>query len=264
MAEYDDRAVGILSQLNCRISQLERTLNASTTTPVIHQNVAATTILASSPRLPELKIDIFNGELQKWMSFWEQFEGTIHRNTAISVTDKFHYLRKYLAGDAAATIAGFPTTESSYNDAISMLQQRFGDKQRIEQQHLTALRQLRGVKSADDIRGMRKLYDTTQLNVRCLVALGVSTSTFSAMLCNILLEALPYEMALEYHRERSRNSSTSTASPLLPHLGGNSSGESSQTSSPTSSLDMEELLNFIRIELESRERIVHHISPEQK
>lgn len=251
IADHDDQAVSVLSSLNYRISQLERASQVSlATAPQLQPIINATASTPSLPRLPKLEITPFRGDLHKWSSFWEQFEGTIHNNASVSINDKFHYLRKYLVGDAAATIAGLPTTETCYTDAISMLQQRFGDKQKIEQHHLTVLRHLPRVKSSNDVQGLRKLYDSTQLNVRCLVALGVSTSSFSAMLCNILLQALPYEIVLDYHRKRAGVVSTTSSA-------------SSSTASQTST-DVENLINFIRVELESRERITSLRIPDKE
>ncbi|XP_077553116.1 uncharacterized protein LOC144167830 [Haemaphysalis longicornis] len=104
-----------------------------------------------------------------WTSFWEQFNGAVHTNQALTTTEKFHYLRNYLEGDAAAAIAGLPTTEACCESAIQQLQDRFGDKPRIP-------------------------------NVRCLNLLDVPTSSFAAMLYDILLEILPEEIVVAFHR----------------------------------------------------------------
>lgn len=171
----------------------------------------------------------------------------------LTTTDKFHYLRRCLTGDAAAAIAGLPTTEICYAEAITILQQRFGDQRRIERQHLNALRNLPHVASANDVRGLRNLYDTTQLNVRCLNSLNVPTSSFSAMLCDILVRALPYEVTVEYHRQVNNTAFTNAAAQ--DQGDGSAAGTSRSADTPSESVtELNGMLRFLRVEVESRER----------
>lgn len=121
------------------------------------------------------------------------------------------------------------------------------------------------MKSVNDVLGLRKLDDVVQLNVRCLVVLGVSMPRFLAMLCNsVLLQALRYKIALDYHRKkdiiRATTSSVdpSTAVQSLTEVQNNAtlspSGVMNETTSSVSTTEAEQLIDFIRIELKSRER----------
>ncbi|XP_037515172.1 uncharacterized protein LOC119391568 [Rhipicephalus sanguineus] len=205
IAEYQDEAAGILAELQCRISQMERDRNGhaqapsgeSTEEPAF-RNEAPARFMA--PRLPQLHIPTFRGDIAQWTGFWEQFEQVVHLNNDLTPSTKFYYLKSFLAGDAAAAIAGLPTTESCYAGTVAMLKERFGDKTSIIQHHLTALRNLPNVTSANDIRGFQRLYDATQLNIRCLGALNVPTLTYSAMLVDILQQALPRDISLSFTR----------------------------------------------------------------
>ncbi|XP_037518346.1 uncharacterized protein LOC119395132 [Rhipicephalus sanguineus] len=196
-ANYDDQALRLedLSLGNTRQTSPSTTLNTPS---------APTTAASQSfgPRLPTPTIKLFHGDLCQWTSFWERFNGVVHTNPTLSTTDKFHYLHNYLVGEAAAAIAGLPTTEACYESAIQLLKQRFGDKSRIVQQHFRALRELQPVTSPSDTRELRRLYDTVQLNVRCLNVLDVPTSSFSAMLYNVMLHSLPQELIVAFHRHR--------------------------------------------------------------
>lgn len=205
------------------------------------------------PKIPKLELSTFEGELSNWLAFWEQFDGAIHKNPTLASTDKFHYLRRCLTGDAAAAIAGLPTTETCYAEAITILQQRFGDQRRVERQHLNALRNLPQVASAGDVKGLRNLYDTTQLNIRCLNSLKVPTSSFSAMLCDILVRALPYEITVEYHRQLS-NMTFGNSSDLDQENGPTASTSRSPTIPSDSVSELNGMLRLLRVEVESRER----------
>ncbi|XP_040076663.2 uncharacterized protein LOC120848716 [Ixodes scapularis] len=252
IAEYQDDAVMILSELQSKIDSLEpRRLENSVANMAVQQ--LQDNSASRGPKLPKLELSTFEGELSNWLAFWEQFDGAIHKNLTLTSTDKFHYLCRCLTGDAAAAIAGLPTTETCYAEAITILLQRFGDQRRIERQRLNALRNLPQVASAGDVKGLRNLYDTTQLNIRCLTSLKVPTSSFSAMLCDILVRALPYEITVEYHRQL--NNMTFGNSSALDQENGHTASTSSSPTIPSDSVsELNGMLRFLRVEVESRER----------
>ncbi|XP_077550606.1 uncharacterized protein LOC144163744 [Haemaphysalis longicornis] len=180
-ALYNDKTLEALTRLT---EQLEELSVRGTTQPgpsaAINTPQAPAMVPSqiSRPRLPMLTIQPFHGELE---------------------------------GDAAAAIAGLPTTQACYESAIQQLQDRFGDKRRIVQRHLRMLRRLHHVPSASDTRELRSLYDGVQLNIRCLNVFDVPTSSFSAMLYDILLDLLPEEIVVAF-RGHLHEKSTATAS----------------------------------------------------
>ncbi|XP_040065111.1 uncharacterized protein LOC120838993 [Ixodes scapularis] len=248
VAEYQDHAIRVLAELRYKIEHLEITRRNPVPPAMAPLQGAESITPVSGPRLPKMDITIFKGDISHWRTFCEQFDGTIHSCRALSTTDKFHYLRRYLAGDAASAIAGLPTTERCYADANELLKKRFGDPKRIEQEHLSALRNLHQIRSSVDTRGLRKLYDSTQLNMRCLNALDVPTASFAAMLSDILMKAMPYDIVVQYHRQVSYKLSSNAN--LMQ-----GDGSASETSTAASSLN--EILSFLRIEVESSERSGH-------
>ncbi|KAM7281479.1 uncharacterized protein ISCGN_006453 [Ixodes scapularis] len=203
-AECQGHAVMFIAQLGFKIAELENSRRpmvqaTATTTPNTHDTV----FRMIGSRLPKLDITTFRGDVTQWQTFWEQYEGTIHSNRTSSTMDKFHYLRRYLTGETAAAIAGLPTTEACYADAIQLLKQGFGDQKRIEQVHLAALRNLPRVRSSTDTMGLRNLYATMQLNIRSLNSLNVPTGSFAAMLCDILITSMPHDIVVQYYRQVS-------------------------------------------------------------
>ncbi|XP_077529466.1 uncharacterized protein LOC144141856 [Haemaphysalis longicornis] len=147
-----------------------------------------------------LTIQPFHGDVCSWTSFLERFNGAVRSHRALTATDKFHYLRKRLSGEAAAAIAGLPTTEACYESAVQLLEDRFGDKSHIVQRLCLYLRELQPVTSHSEDKELRRLYGCVQLNVRCLNVLDVRKNSFPAMLYDILLEVLPEEIVLAFHR----------------------------------------------------------------
>lgn len=149
---------------------------------------------------------------------------------------KFNYLRRYLAEDAASTIAGLATMQACYKDAAEILRNRFGDKRRIEHHYVSVFRFLPHVKTGTDTKELRKLYDTTLLNMRCLRAHGVETTGFATMLCDILNKALLLTVAIR--------------SPNGPNVNVQTAGTT--RSSLTPSKELKNLSNFLHMEVECR------------
>ncbi|XP_037508939.1 uncharacterized protein LOC119385602 [Rhipicephalus sanguineus] len=189
--EYEDNATRILAELQSKRRQHSETSPVSLHIEVRDVPAAMGPSGRPGAKLPKLTINPFAGDLCKWSEFWEQFDQVINQNGNLSTSDKFNYLRLFLKEDAAAAIAGLPTTEACYEDALDILKRRFGDKKRLEQEYFSRLRRLTPVRSSNEVAKLRKLYDHVLINTRGLEALGISKSSFSSMLRDILLRALP-------------------------------------------------------------------------
>ncbi|KAM7280957.1 uncharacterized protein ISCGN_005922 [Ixodes scapularis] len=238
VVQYEDEATATISALQCRKDLLDQiSSRKAPREPSRHPNDTQGSRQAGT-RLPKLTITPFKGEISKWSAFWEQFDETIHKNASLSTSEKFGYLRMYLGGEAEAAVAGLPRTDTCYTDAIEVLNRRFGDKKRLEQEYFSSLRLISPVKSANDTSGLRTMFDQVQINIRGLQTLGVNKSSFSSMLWDILMRALPRDIVVNYHR--TAHLSAATAMP----------GPSSQ---PDRS-ELDPLLNFLASEVESREK----------
>lgn len=90
-------------------------------------------------KLPKFVIHKYAGDISQWQYFWGQFVTAVHQNPNLTKTDKFSYLRSYLTGAAANVVAGLPLTKASYDNAIQLLQNRFGRKDLVINAHMTKL-----------------------------------------------------------------------------------------------------------------------------
>lgn len=153
-------------------------------------------------RLPKLQIERFSGDVSVWQEFWSQYETAIHSNSALCKKEKFTYLKTYLTGTAARAVAGLTLTDSNYDAAVDILRSRFGRKDLIVNAHMSKLLNLTPVKKSSDVSALRQLYDDCEIQIRSLESLGVVSDTYGSMLCPILLQMMPDDMALEYSRHR--------------------------------------------------------------
>ena len=160
-------------------------------------------LLAHSTRvkLPKLSLKKFNGDLTKWMTFWDTFESAVHKNSTLSSIDKFNYLNSLLESAAAEAIAGLTLTSANYEEAVATLKRRFGNRQLIVNRHMDILLNLEAVTSQHNLKGLRQLFDVVESNVRGLRALGVPASSYGGLLSSILMSKLPTELRLIVSRE---------------------------------------------------------------
>ena len=100
-------------------------------------------------RLPKLQLPKFAGDKLKWQEWWEPYCLHFHENEELSSVDKFTFLRTFLEGEAARSISNLPTTEAAYEEAIQMLQDRYGPPKEIGDAVYRKLQSMRAVGSND-------------------------------------------------------------------------------------------------------------------
>ena len=110
-------------------------------------------------KLPKLSLPHFSGNITKWDTFWDSYESAIHKNDDLTDIDKFNYLRLLLECTAHEAIAGLTLSSANYQEAINILQRRFGNKQLIISKHMEILLNTEAIISELNVRGLRRLYD---------------------------------------------------------------------------------------------------------
>ena len=147
-------------------------------------------------KLPKLSIKKFGGDLTKWTTFWDAFDAAIHSNPLLTNIERFNYLNNLLESTAADAVAGLSLTDANYIEAVAILKKRFGNVQLIVNRHMDALLRLTAVTSHHDVKGLRRLCDTTEANVRGLKALEVDAESYGSLMVPILMSKLPPEIRL--------------------------------------------------------------------
>ena len=89
-------------------------------------------------------------------------------------------LRSLLQEKAEQLVNGLSLTGENYETALKLLEERFGDKQGLINEHTSKLLKLTKVKDISDTTKLRELYDNIECHVRnlevlkpdCLASLG--------------------------------------------------------------------------------------------
>lgn len=266
MLEYEEKAVATIARLEHRISaadpfsdrgssahQLIRATSAEVDVndpgenlpearqpEAEHQTGNNNNINRNTVRLPKLELKKFDGYLNNWAPFWEQFKSVIHENNDLDQRAKFNYLQTVLTGKAAAAISGLVPSENCYADAIDMLKNEFGNSEKIIDHYIKSLMSIAPVKNKNDVVALRKLYNSVTSITRSLNSLGISANRYGLMVKSVIMKTLPYVMRIDYNKLSS-------------------SEEFSDINSVVSVADsyekqIDKLLNFIKIEVESIEQ----------
>ena len=103
------------------------TLNSA---PLLSSNQTTSSHNHSS-RLPKLNLPTFSGNPLHWFTFWDSFEAAVHSNTSLGGVQKFTHLKAQLMGDASRAVTGFPLTNGNYEQAITLLRERFGQPNKM-------------------------------------------------------------------------------------------------------------------------------------
>ena len=152
-------------------------------------------------KLPKLSLRKFNGDLTSWTPFWESFKSSIHENNEITSVDKFNYLNSLLEGSAAAAIAGLTLSDANYNDAVTILTKRFGNRQQIVTKHMDALMGREAVTSNHNLKGLRRLYDLVETHTRSLCSLGIPSTSYGSLLSSVVMNKLRQEIRVSISKE---------------------------------------------------------------
>ncbi|CAB4034050.1 Hypothetical predicted protein [Paramuricea clavata] len=195
-------------------SNLESSLSQATVPPTSNSTV----------RLPKLELKHFNGNIMEWTTFWDSYSSSIHENPNFSGIDKFNYLHSLLEKSAAEAISGLKITSANYQEAIDILDKRFGNQQQIVNAHMNALLNLPKVTNVDDLKALRQLHDKVESHMRGLKSLEVDSGSYGSLLTPILIDKLPKELRLEVTKQLKED------------------------------WDLDELIKIFKRELEARER----------
>ena len=193
-----------LSSENAEPTHAHTSLQSSESIPFTQFTHQSSSVYSDYHKLPKLNLPTFSGSTLDWLSFWDSYESAIHRNPSLSEVQKFNYLKSLLNGDASQTIAGFSMTNTNYEKAISLLQERYGQTHKIIQTYMQALLDI--PQPLNTVDSLRNYYDKMETYVRGLESLGQTDDTYGSLLVPIILNKLPGEIRKNLAREhRSTN-----------------------------------------------------------
>lgn len=145
--------------------------------------------LTQSVKLPPIQLIKFSGDPLDWPKFWDLFRASIHERADLTGAGKFHYLVSQLTGEAEELLAGFDHTDGEYAEAIELLIETYGKKQRIIQARLNSLFNLKTpIANASDLSKFRSAYEG---HLRGLKSLGADVEAAGFVFSELIISKLP-------------------------------------------------------------------------
>ena len=148
--------------------------------------------------LPKLDIQTFDGDLLRWKEFWDSYSTCIDDNVDLSNIEKFTYLKSKLSGEAHDSISGLELSNENYPVALSILKDRFGNKQTIINLHYTKLMEV--PPSTSQVDKLRSMRDTIEKHLRSLKAYGEDID--QQIFVSIITSKLPKDILLQLELQK--------------------------------------------------------------
>ncbi|XP_058840907.1 uncharacterized protein LOC131696380 [Topomyia yanbarensis] len=90
-------------------------------------------------RLPQIRLQSFNGDIDDWLSFRDLFTSLIHWKADLPEVEKFHYLKGCLQGEPKNLIDPLKITKANYQVAWEMLLKRYNNSKQLKKRQVQSL-----------------------------------------------------------------------------------------------------------------------------
>ncbi|XP_062541340.1 uncharacterized protein LOC134209371 [Armigeres subalbatus] len=140
-------------------------------------------------RLPEIKIPVFCGKIDDWVSFRDLFVSLIHSNQQLTAVQKMHYLRASLTDEAARVISALDISADDYQVAWNLLKDRYENPNMLIKRHMSALLAINPLKRESAL-GLSELADSFDRHVQLLNKLETAEEHWNSFLVERLSSCL--------------------------------------------------------------------------
>lgn len=153
----------------------------------VNTSIRETQETQSRVRLPKVNLPSFSGDYMHWQSFNDAFK-TIDKDTALTPSQKFQYLKGCLTGQAELLVRHLSITDENYTKAKEELEKTYHNKRLLFSQQMNAFLLQPELKS-ENINDIRQLLSFSRATMHVIEKLDVERS--EAIFVHIILQKLP-------------------------------------------------------------------------
>ncbi|XP_055585069.1 uncharacterized protein LOC129737925 [Uranotaenia lowii] len=135
-ATFADRYYTAKARLMDKARQLEDGISLNSTIVGLETSQHPT---VEHVRLPQIKLQTFDGNVDEWLSFRDLYTSLIHCKPDLPEIEKFHYLKGCLAGEAKALVDPFPITRANYQIAWDTMTKHYNDSKLLRRRQVQTL-----------------------------------------------------------------------------------------------------------------------------
>lgn len=92
--------------------------------PEQSRHSTSTSFRSSPVQLPKLQLPTFSGDPTNWLAFFHAFQSLVHTNASLSDSQRLHYLRNCLQGEALQLVSSLQICDRNYSTAWDLLTTR--------------------------------------------------------------------------------------------------------------------------------------------
>ncbi|XP_031329398.1 uncharacterized protein LOC116160346 [Photinus pyralis] len=140
---------------------------------------------SSKIKLPIIKIPIFRTGYENWTAFHDLFQKLIHSNDALSSTEKMHYLKSHVDGEAARLIQHLHISERNYETAWDIITKRYHNTRLITSKLLDKILDF-PVSHKEDAHQVRMLHDTIHECREGINNIGHDTTSWGPIITKLI------------------------------------------------------------------------------
>ncbi|KRZ06890.1 hypothetical protein T11_3210 [Trichinella zimbabwensis] len=177
-------------------------------------NHGTVAVRAGNGKQPEMR---FSGEVLEFLTFWAQFEASVHERSDLNAATKFAYLLSSTEGKARSAIDGIPITAANYTQAVEILKTRFGRPKMLAREHIMALWKAPACREMTT-QGIQTLVDELTKHLRCLTALDKDPYAGPFPASEVLMPVLKEKFPRALQRAWNLNSEPGTDDDLRKFL----------------------------------------------
>lgn len=153
-------------------------------------------------QLPRISLPKFSGKFTEWENFRRLFESLVDSKESLSNTQKLHYLKASVTGDAALLIGNIQITDSNYDAAWKLLKDEYENQRALIQAHIHAFANLPVMKTETAVE-LKNLRDTVASSLAALTNLNRPVDQWDDLLVYIISQKFSPRTRNEWNRGKS-------------------------------------------------------------
>ncbi|XP_053598021.1 uncharacterized protein LOC106693372 [Microplitis demolitor] len=147
--------------------------------------------------LPQIKLPTFQGSYDEWDSFKDLFTSLVINEDSLTGSQKMHYLKTQVKGEAAALLANLQITDDAFQPAWELLNTRYTNPRRLLDMHIDDLLDRQPVTS-HSAADLDALLLANKKSLDAIAALGIPIGELDPFLIRLTVRCLPSDLRVEW------------------------------------------------------------------
>ncbi|CAL1672328.1 unnamed protein product [Lasius platythorax] len=159
---------------------------------------------SSGMQLPRITLPKFSGSFVEWENFRGIFESIVANNDSLTNTQKLHYLKSSLIGDAALLVSNIKISETNYDPAWKLLTDEYDNRNAIIHAHIHSFADLPKMKT-EQASDLKRLRDNASAALAALTNMTRPVEQWSDLLVYIIFQKFSPRTRNEWNLTRGNS-----------------------------------------------------------